>query len=364
MEVHKNTELKTLKTILWVYIILCIIIAGLNYGYADRADSQVAEKINWFWHFYENWIKTIFIIVCSILTIRIFGIKGKSTMRSKNLIGLILAALIIHIILPLVLENNEIYFFAMPLPWTSVPLQLLDPGTSFYTSHAPLWGVSGVIAALIVYGCISVVVFAGTLLFGRRWQCSTLCMFNGFAAEVFAPAFPLVGKKKQLKPTILSIFKTMRWLFLGIAVFFALWWILFLSGIQVFGTPGMIGTLEIIKYLSAELLLAIFLWVVLTGRGYCYYCPLGTVLAFLGRAFGQKIETDRSNCIGCNRCNTICPMTIDIKEKAQKGEPVKDIRCVGCGHCVDNCPTKTLAYSTYFLNWVHRRKTEAGPFDQ
>ena len=355
MAIHENTELKILKTILWVYIILCIVIAGLNYGYAGRADSRSAAWITWFWHFYENWIKTVFIIVCAILTARILKLKGKKTLRSKNLIGLIIAALVIHIILPAALNNNEIYFFAMPLPWTTVPLQLLDTGSSFYMDHAPLWGIAGVLAVLILYACISAVVFGGTLIFGRRWQCSMLCMFNGFASEVFAPAFPLIGKKKKPRKRALRIFAAMRWIFLGLAVFFTLWWVLFLSGAEVFGNPNEIGTLEIIKYLSAEILLAMFFWIAFIGRGYCYYCPLGTVLSFLGRAAGQRIETNRTKCIECGRCNAVCPMTIDIQSKAKSGQPVCDLRCVGCGHCVDSCPAGTLAYSTRFLSWVHRK---------
>jgi len=65
LESDKRIELRILKTILWTYIILCLLIAGLNYGYAGRASPSAAAFITWFWHFYENWIKTLFIIVCS-----------------------------------------------------------------------------------------------------------------------------------------------------------------------------------------------------------------------------------------------------------------------------------------------------------
>lgn len=52
-------------------------------------------------------------------------------------------------------------------------------------------------------------------------------------------------------------------------------------------------------------------------------------------------------------------MSIDIREKAVNGIPVKDIRCVGCGHCVDECPTKNLSYSTRFIEAV--AKTQSAP---
>jgi len=113
-------------------------------------------------------------------------------------------------------------------------------------------------------------------------------------------------------------------------------------------------TLETHKYLVVELLLAMFFWTVLIGRGYCYYCPLGTVLGWVGRAVGQKIITTRSKCIGCGKCDTACPLSIRIRDKALGGKDLVDSRCVGCGHCIDVCPVQTLAYSTRFLKRIGR----------
>ena len=165
---NSSFEKKCLKVILWVYIVLCIVIAGLNYGYAQRADAKTAQAITWFWHFYENWVKTAFIVIASVLTLRIASRSGRTTLRRKNLIGFIAAALVVHIALPLASGNGEWYFFTMPLPWTTAPLQLLDSGSAFYMSRFPVWGVIGVTGVLIFYGVVTVLVFLGTLLFGRR----------------------------------------------------------------------------------------------------------------------------------------------------------------------------------------------------
>jgi len=351
---NKTVELRILKTILGAYIILAIVIAGLNYGYVNQANPSVAAFITWLWSFYENWIKTLFIMIGSFLTMRIIGTSQRSTMRKRNLIGFIGAALVVHIAAPIFLHNQEIYFFTMPLPWTTTPLQFLYPESSLYLSQYPIWGAAGISAALIFYICASIVVVVGTLLFGRRWQCSTLCLFNGFASEVFAPAFPLIGKKKKMTKGALKAFTVLRWAFLSLSLFFTIWWILFLLGVKVFGKFQLISQVETYKYLSAELLMMMFFWVAFMGRGYCYYCPLGTVLSLMSKLVGQKIITNQSECIQCNRCNITCPMSIDIKSMAQIGKAVTDLRCVGCGHCVDNCPTKTLGYSTKFLGWIHK----------
>ncbi|WP_434577443.1 4Fe-4S binding protein [Thermoanaerobacterium thermosaccharolyticum] len=355
----KDKYIFSLKAILWTYIIMCIIIAGLNYGYASKAPKNVADAINWIWQFYENWIKTIFIIAGSFLTINIIGKSKRTKMRKANLIGLIIAALIVHVIMPLLFHNGDVYFFAMPLPWTTVPLQLLYHNSSFYKSYFPIWGVAGISSVLIFYVLVSIIVFIGTFLYGRRWQCSTICLFNGFASEVFDPVFPLLGKKKHLNQKELKIFTLLRWLFFAISLFLTTWWILFLSGVFLGGNYDAISKIESYKYLAGELLMAMFFWIALTGRGYCYYCPLGTVLGLISKIAGQKITTNNSKCIQCGQCNESCPMSIDIKSAAYYGKDVADIRCVGCGHCVDACPTKTLSYTTKVLSILKKRSKKS-----
>lgn len=343
-------ETRILKYILATYILLALIIAGLNYAYVDRATPAVAEFITWLWHFYENTIKLLFIICGSFLTIRVVAHSGRTTMRKKNLQGFILIAIIVHLAGPVILNLSELYFFTMPLPWTTTPLQLFYQESSFYLSRFPIYGLTGLTISLAFYFLMSVVVFLGTALLGRRWQCSKLCLFNGFASEVFSPAFPLVGKKKILSPGYLKVFSFLRWFFLIIALLFSTYWLLFLSGFPVGFEPEMLSQIEIYKYLGTDLLLMMFLWVVFTGRGYCYYCPLGTILSLIARVGGQKIITNNTECIKCNKCNQSCPLTIDIKSSAERAMAVDDLKCVGCGHCIDICPTGTLSYQTKFLS--------------
>ena len=349
MKTRQTPELRILKALLWIYIIFCIVIAGLNYGYAPKATPSAAAFISALWHFYENWIKTLFIIAGSILSLRLVKQSKQSRMFKNNVRGFTIAALLIHIILPFFTANQEIYFFSMPLPWTTSPLQLFYEESSLYVSRFPVWGLGGISWALIIYGIWSIVVIVGTLFMGRRWQCSTICLFNGFASEVFYPAFPLLGKKKKVSPGALKIFSLFRILFFLLAVFFTTAWLLFLFNRSVDFNMKLLSEIEVYKYLSFELMLMMFLWIAFTGRGYCYYCPLGTSLAFLSMLCAQQIRTDCTHCIGCGRCDKACPMGIEIMQSAKEGKPVKELRCVGCGHCVDSCPTDNLAYSTKFL---------------
>ena len=147
----------------------------------------------------------------------------------------------------------------------------------------------------------------------------------------------------------------LRWAFLGIALFFVIYWAVYLLGITI-APIDIITKIESYKYLIGELLLCLFFWVAFIGRGYCYYCPLGTVLSGFARIAGQKITTNNTKCIQCNKCNETCPMSIDIKSKAIIGKDVQDMRCVGCGHCVDECPTINLDYSTRFTERIKPKK--------
>lgn len=342
----QGIELVVLRIMLAAYIIMALILAGLNFGYAEQAPADVAALINRVWHFYENWIKTIFIAVGGYLTLRITGFAKKPSLRRKNLQGFLIFALIVHIAGPYLFSNPDLYYFAMPLPWTNLPLQLLVPESAFYKSFLSNQGIGGITATLIFYLLVTIVVFGGTIIKGRRWQCSTLCLFNGFASEVFAPAFPLAGKPKKTGPGLLKAFTLLRWLFLLIAFFFTFYWLLIIAGAPVTKHINLLSQLETYKYLIFDLLAAMLFWVIFTGRGYCYYCPVGTVVGLLGRAAGQRITTDTSECINCGKCNKACPMSIDINKQAVAGKVVINLNCVGCGHCIDTCPTGTLSYVT------------------
>ena len=348
-------EVRVLKILLFLYIFFALLFAGLNFGWAPKAPEKARAVIVTVWQVYENQFKTALIILCSVLTLRVIRKKQVPRMRRYNLIGLTTAALVFHIAGPLVSGNPDLYFVGMPLPWSTAGLRLAVEGSSFYQDSLPHWGAAGIHTTLLVFAAIHAVVLVGTLFLGRRWQCSTICLFNGFASEVFAPAFPLFGRSKRLSRGMLGFLAVMRWLLLVTSLAFTVLWLVVLicdipaSGLSFF------ETLETYKYLVAELLLAMFFWTVLIGRGYCYYCPLGTVLGWLGRAVGQRIVTTRSQCIGCGKCDAACPLSIRIKDRALEGRPVVDSRCVGCGHCIDACPVQTLAYSTAFLKMIRRR---------
>ena len=223
-----GSEVKILKVFLFIYILFGLLVAGANFGWAPNASPRVQAAILAAWQFYENQFKTVLIIVCAVLTLRVVKKREIPRMRRYNLIGLISAAFVLHIAGPLLSGNPDLYFVGMPLPWSTAGLRLAVRGSSFYQDHLPRWGHGGITVALVVFAVSHVIVLGGTLLMGRRWQCSTICLFNGFASEVFAPAFPLFGKKRRLGRGLLGFFTVMRWLLLGIALALTVFWLIIL----------------------------------------------------------------------------------------------------------------------------------------
>lgn len=347
----KSEKERLLKGLLYVYIVLCLIFASLNYALAPQVGPELRNMITSMWHLYENGFKVVLIIVASVLTISIIKTQKSSLMRKRNLIALTMSAVVLHIILPFLLNNQELYFFSMPLPWSTMSLQLLDTGSEYYGKSVENITMGGITYALVFALGITVVIIVGTLIKGRRWQCSSLCMFNGFAGEIFSFASP---KKKQGKGSRL---KNFRWVYLGVALLFTIYWILVLFSILKGEHREVMASIEVVKYLVFELFFMMFCWIAISPRGYCYVCPVGTTLSVLSKVTHQRIVTNETHCIICNKCNDVCPMNIDIASAAKDGLAVTDSMCVGCGHCVDICPMQTLRYTTDVLEKIRLQKS-------
>jgi len=58
-----------------------------------------------------------------------------------------------------------------------------------------------------------------------------------------------------------------------------------------------------------------------------------------------KPVIDKSKCIGCGKCNQVCPEDAAQMTKNKKGEKKAKIDynfCKGCGLCAEHCPVKAI----------------------
>lgn len=85
-----------------------------------------------------------------------------------------------------------------------------------------------------------------------------------------------------------------------------------------------------------------------SGRVWCRFaCPLAALMHIYARFSKFRIFAEKSKCISCNVCTSVCHQGIDIMNFANKGLPMQDPQCVRCSACVQQCPTGTLTFGRY-----------------
>lgn len=83
-----------------------------------------------------------------------------------------------------------------------------------------------------------------------------------------------------------------------------------------------------------------------SGRIWCRFaCPLAALMNIYSRFSRFAIVSEKSKCISCNQCTSVCHQGIDVMSFANKGKPMTDPQCVRCSACVQTCPTGTLTFA-------------------
>lgn len=56
------------------------------------------------------------------------------------------------------------------------------------------------------------------------------------------------------------------------------------------------------------------------------------------------VVPDSARCVQCGICSYNCPIGIDVRGHAWRGEPVVHNQCLTCGECVARCPRGVLRF--------------------
>jgi thioredoxin reductase/ferredoxin len=96
-------------------------------------------------------------------------------------------------------------------------------------------------------------------------------------------------------------------------------------------------------FLAGIIGVGLYFW--FSGRVWCRFaCPLAALMHIYARFSKFRIFAEKSKCISCNVCTSVCHQGIDIMNFANKGMPMQDPQCVRCSACVQMCPTGTLSF--------------------
>lgn len=88
---------------------------------------------------------------------------------------------------------------------------------------------------------------------------------------------------------------------------------------------------------KALVLAAVAMASVCIPRPFCrYLCPLGAFYALFNRFSFFRMHLDTDRCVGCGKCERVCPMEVEVTGDINSAE------CIRCGACRSACPTGAI----------------------
>lgn len=221
--------------------------------------------------------------------------------------------------------------------------QSIGIGSLWFVS--PLEGLESLLITKSVYlpSIIGMIIpFTIALLLGRVF-CSWICPVT-FFLELTDRLRKRISKKKTLRNSLV-VAKWILWFTLVAELIISM-----VLGKPIFvflSPPGLIGR-EIMMLvffgsiaIEGILLLVILLLELVTRRFFCRtFCPLGGLLALIGRKRKLVVEFLPENCTSCRKCERNCPMGL-VPQQDEGRSPY----CWNCGECIDSCEENSLKLS-------------------
>ena len=97
-------------------------------------------------------------------------------------------------------------------------------------------------------------------------------------------------------------------------------------------------------YRTMGVLCSVVIGAVFVHRCFCrYLCPLGALYSLFNRFALYRMELDHRSCIDCGKCESVCPMAVDVRRNINSAE------CIRCGRCTAACPTKSITAGIEFI---------------
>ncbi len=75
-------------------------------------------------------------------------------------------------------------------------------------------------------------------------------------------------------------------------------------------------------------------------------CPFGTLQRVFGRFARRSQSVDKDACIGCKKCEKVCPAAAIKVSKDDKKAAIRPVLCHQCANCSQVCPVKAIRCRT------------------
>lgn len=112
----------------------------------------------------------------------------------------------------------------------------------------------------------------------------------------------------------------------------------------ILANPALQSALGFLFSWKMCVLLIVLISSTLIHRPFCkYLCPLGAFYGLFSKFSLYQMEIDNSKCIGCGKCESVCPMDVKCLKDMNSAE------CIRCGKCKAQCPVHAIE-STFGFN--------------
>jgi len=181
---------------------------------------------------------------------------------------------------------------------------------------------------MVLWLGIFMVSLLGATVFGR-FYCGYICPMN--------TAMGVTGKlAKRLNWQTKSVPKALKSQLLP--------WIVLILMIAT-----MIASKRVLQLELPILLILMALSIVITLRYeewvfHNHVCPYGALLSLTGKGARFSTNVDASLCIGCKKCEKVCPSMAVKVDHTSKRAKIDLALCHQCQACTLVCPTKAISY--------------------
>lgn len=252
------------------------------------------------------------------------------------------------------LTNGNLAGFLQGKIYTGKLKQFCVPGLNCYScpgslGSCPIGSLQAVLGSSrfkFSFYLLGFFLLIGTVL--GRVVCGFLCPFGLFQELLHkipffkkVKTFRLDKPLRLLKYGILLVFVILLPLFVVDAAGSGSPWFCKLicpAGTLEGGLPLVLGNAslrEIIGFLfhwKVAILIATVVLSILIFRPFCkYICPLGAIYALFNRVSIYRYHVSAEKCVGCGKCEQVCPMQVNPHLEANHPE------CIRCGACKEAC---------------------------
>lgn len=244
------------------------------------------------------------------------------------------------------------------IAWIVWSKAIAGPGSASAEAFCPFGGFETVwtwltTGATVAHVHTANLVMAGVVvvlaLIGRGFFCGWLCPLGSIQEAIRASAHAVTGRAPWMRRMGRQISSQMPWWprvdhILRYGRYVVLIWAIggaALTGIMVFREVdpwnALLSVAEFEISTAFVVLVAVLGLSLFIDRPFCRYaCPLGAVQGLIGKASPLAVQRDASACLGCQICNSACPMGIEVN----KATRITDTACIGCLECVAACPSE------------------------